>query len=86
MQAYQRMKYLMEKNRWKITKDTPIPNNLALAIDTVNIGHVHIIATKRMKMSEYITLLESMFEKAEKIENIQLELIRNKEALEGKKA
>jgi hypothetical protein len=37
-------------------------------------------------MSEYISLLETMFEKAEKISNIPLELIKNKENLHGRRA
>lgn len=74
------------KNRWKIKKGSDIPFGLALAVDKINKGHVHIVATKRMKMSEYISLLETMFEKAEKIVDIQFELAVNKTNLTGKRA
>ena len=74
------------KNRWKIKANSPIPPGLAIAVDLVTPGHVHIVATKRMKQSEYISLLETMFEKAEKIVNIQAELVLNKSKLSGKRA
>lgn len=73
-------------NRWKIKANSPIPSGLAIAVDLVNPGHVHIVATRRMKQSEYISLLETMFEKAEKIVNIQSELALNKAKLSGKRA
>lgn len=74
------------QNRWKIKKGTPIPFWLALAVDKITPGHVHIVATKRMKMSEYISLLEELFEKAEKITDIQAELSLNRTNLTGKRA
>lgn len=74
------------KNRWKIKAGSVIPFGLALAVDLITAGHVHIVATKRMKQSEYILLLENMFEKAEKITNIQAELQLNKTKLTGKRA
>lgn len=74
------------KNRWKIQANSPIPSGLAIAVDLVNPGHVHIVATRRMKQSEYILLLETMFEKAEKIINVQAELALNKSKLSGKRA
>lgn len=74
------------KNRWKIKADSMIPSGLAIAVDLVTPGHVHIVATRRMKQSEYITLLETMFEKAEKIDNIQAELALNKLKLSGRRA
>jgi len=39
-----------------------------------------------MKQSEYIALLETMFEKAEKVSNIQAELALNNSKLSGKRA
>jgi hypothetical protein len=39
-----------------------------------------------MKQSEYILLLETMFEKAEKVTDIQAELTVNKNKLSGKRA
>jgi hypothetical protein len=74
------------KNRWKITSGSIIPVGLSLAVDLVSPGHVHIVATRRMKQSEYISLLECMFEKAEKISNINVELQLNKNKLSGKRA
>ncbi len=74
------------KNRWKIKMGSSIPFGLALAVDLTTAGHVHIVATKRMKQSEYISLLEDMFEKAEKIMNIEAELQSNKNKLIGKRA
>jgi len=74
------------KNRWKITAGSIIPSGLAIAVDLITPGHVHIVATRRMKQSEYISLLETMFERAKKIENIQAELIANKQKLSGKRA
>lgn len=74
------------KNRWKIRANSDVSPGLALAIDLVSPGHVHIVATRRMKQSEYISLLENMFEKAEKITNIQAELQLNKSKLAGKRA
>ena len=74
------------KNRWKIEANSMIPSGLSIAVDLVTPGHVHIVATRRMKQSEYITLLETMFEKAEKIENIQAELALNKSKLSGRRA
>jgi len=74
------------KNRWKIKEKSNIPIGLAIAIDLVTPGHVHIVATRRMKQSEYIALLETMFEKAEKVTNIQSELALNKNKLAGKRA
>lgn len=74
------------KNRWKITEDSIIPSGLAIAIDLITPGHVHIVATRRMRQSEYIFLLESMFEKAKKIDNVQAELALNKQKLSGKRA
>ncbi|VAW86542.1 hypothetical protein MNBD_GAMMA17-2280 [hydrothermal vent metagenome] len=58
----------------------------AFGSSVVTAGHVHIVATKRMKQSEYITLLEDMFEKAKKIENVQAELQLNKQKFSGKRA
>ena len=55
-------------------------------MDQVTLGHVHIVATKRMKQSEYISLLEGMFEKAEKIMNTSAEIAINKNKLSGKRA
>jgi hypothetical protein len=43
-------------------------------------------ATRRMKQSEYILLLETMFEKAEKIVGIQAELALNSAKLAGRRA
>ncbi|VAW69337.1 hypothetical protein MNBD_GAMMA10-2751 [hydrothermal vent metagenome] len=57
-----------------------------MAIDLITPGHVHIVATKRMKQSEYILLLESMFEKAKKIIDIKAEIKLNESKLMGKKA
>ncbi|MFC6634016.1 hypothetical protein [Microbulbifer taiwanensis] len=74
------------RNRWKIKANTPIPSGLAIAVDLVNAGHVHIVATRRMKQSEYIALLETMFEKAQKIVNIESELALNKANLSGRRA
>jgi len=74
------------KNRWKIAVNSIIPPGLAIAVDLITPGHVHIVATKRMRQSEYISLLESMFEKAKKIDNIQVELQMNKQKLSGKRA
>ena len=74
------------KNRWKITAGSIVPFGLAIAIDLVTLGHIHIVATNRMKQSEYISLLENMFEKAKKIENIQGELQINKQILSGRRA
>ncbi|MFV1985012.1 MAG: hypothetical protein ACC657_15805 [Thiohalomonadales bacterium] len=74
------------KNRWKIKVNSIIPSGLAIAVDLVTLGHVHIVATRRMKQSEYISLLETMFEKAEKITNISAELVSNKIKLSGKRA
>lgn len=73
-------------NRWKIKSSSPIPSGLAIAVDLINPGHVHIVATRRMKQSEYISLLETMFERAEKVVNIQSELALNKVKLSGKRA
>jgi len=73
-------------NRWKIKANSSIPSGLAIAVDLVTPGHVHIVATRRMKQSEYISLLETMFEKAEKIVNIQSEMALNKAKLSGKRA
>lgn len=73
-------------NRWKIKANSPIPAGLAIAVDLINPGHVHIVATRRMKQSEYISLLETMFERAERIVNIQSELTLNKARLSGKRA
>jgi hypothetical protein len=39
-----------------------------------------------MKMSEYIALLETMFEQAAKVTNIQAELVQNKASLQGRRA
>ena len=39
-----------------------------------------------MKQSEYIALLETMFEKAQKVTDIQAELKLNKSKLTGKRA
>ena len=44
------------KNRWKIEANSMIPSGLSIAVDLVTPGHVHIVATRRMKQSEYITL------------------------------
>ena len=74
------------EDRRKINEKSTISPGLAIAVDLVTPGHVHIVATRRMKQSEYITLLETMFEKAEKIENIQAELALNKSKLSGKRA
>jgi len=74
------------KNRWKIKANSIIPSGLSITVDLVIPGHVHIVATRRMKQSEYITLLETMFEKAEKIDNIQAELALNKSKLSGRRA
>ncbi|MCH9692284.1 MAG: hypothetical protein K0U59_09540 [Gammaproteobacteria bacterium] len=74
------------KNRWKIKANAQVPPGLAIAVDLINPGHVHIVATRRMKQSEYILLLETMFEKAEKIVNVQSELALNKAKLSGKRA
>jgi hypothetical protein len=74
------------KNRWKIKANTPIPSGLAIAVDLITPGHVHIVATRRMKQSEYILLLETMFEKAEKIVGIQAELALNSAKLAGRRA
>lgn len=74
------------KNRWKIKAGSIVPFGLSLAIDLVVPGHVHIVATRRMKQSEYISLLETMFERAERITNIQEELQLNKSKLAGKRA
>lgn len=74
------------KNRWKIEANSVIPNGLAIAVDLISPGHVHIVATRKMKQSEYITLLERMFERAEKIENIQAEMALNKSKLSGRRA
>lgn len=73
-------------NRWKIKANSSIPSGLAIAVDLVTPGHVHIVATRRMKQSEYISLLETMFEKAEKVVNIQSEMALNKAKLSGKRA
>lgn len=73
-------------NRWKIKANSSIPSGLAIAVDLVTPGHVHIVATRRMKQSDYISLLETMFEKAEKIVNIQSEMALNKAKLSGKRA
>ena len=59
---------------------------MALAYDLVNPGHVHIVAKRKMKQSEYIALLETMFEKAQKVTDIQAELKLNKSKLTGKRA
>lgn len=74
------------KNRWKINAKTSIPKDLALAFDLVTPGHVHIVATRPMKQSEYIELLERMFENAVKIINIQSEIGLNKSKLSGIRA
>ena len=74
------------KNRWKIRKDSILPPGLAIAVDQVTLGHVHIVATKRMKQSVYISLLEDMFEKAEKVMNTTAEMVTNKSKLSGKRA
>ncbi len=74
------------RNRWKLQAKTPIPSGLSIAIDLLNPGHVHIVATRRMKQSEYILLLETMFEKAKRITDIQAELVSNKNKLSGKRA
>lgn len=74
------------KNRWKIKANTPIPSGLAIAVDLISPGHVHIVVTRRMKQSEYILLLETMFEKAEKIVGIQAELALNSAKLAGRRA
>ncbi|WP_025565951.1 hypothetical protein [Psychromonas sp. SP041] len=74
------------KNRWKIKEKSIIPSGLAIAVDKVTLGHVHIVATRRMKQSEYISLLEDMFEKAEKIMNTSAEMATNKSKLSGKRA
>jgi hypothetical protein len=73
-------------NRWKIKAGTNVPFGLKIAVDLVTPGHVHIVASTKMKQSEYISLLEAMFERAEKIENIQAELALNKSKLTGKRA
>jgi len=73
-------------NRWKIRAGTQVPIGLALAVDRLVPGHVHIVATRRMKMSEYIALLETMFEQAAKVTNIQAELVQNKASLQGRRA
>ena len=39
------------KNRWKIKSGSIIPLGLSLAIDLASPGHVHIVATRRMKQS-----------------------------------
>lgn len=74
------------RNRWKLKASTLIPSGLAIAVDLINPGHVHIVATRKMKQSEYILLLETMFEKAEKVTDIQAELTVNKNKLSGKRA
>ncbi len=74
------------KNRWKIKANTPISSGSAIAVDLITPGHVHIVATRRMKQSEYILLLETMFEKAEKILSIQSELALNSAKLAGRRA
>lgn len=38
-------------NRWKIRAGTQVPCGLALAVDRIVPGHVHIVATRRMNMS-----------------------------------
>lgn len=74
------------KNRWKITAKTSIPKGLAIAIDTIKPGHVHIVATTPMSQSDYISLLEVMFKKAERITNIKIEQALNKSKLFDKRA
>jgi len=74
------------KNRWKISKKTMIPSGLAVAIDLVTPGHIHIVATKPMKQCEYIDLLETMFKEAIRIINIEDEIALNKSLLIGIKA
>ena len=74
------------KYRWKIKAGSLVPSGLSIAVDLVTPGHVHIAANRRMKQSEYILLLETMFEKAEKITNITAETQLNKIKLAGKRA
>ena len=74
------------KNRWKINAQTNIPDGLALAIDLINLGHVHIVATRPMSQDDYLKLLEMMFKDAEKITNIKAEIGLNKSRLSGKRA
>ncbi len=73
-------------NRWKINAGTSIPFGLAIAFDLVTPGHVHIVAIRKMKQSEFISLLEIMFDEAEKVTNIKAELQRNKQKLNGRRA
>lgn len=74
------------KNRWKIRAGSAVPDGLSIAIDLVTPGHVHIVANKRMRHSQYVSLLELMFERAEKVTNIQAELASNQAKLAGRRA